>query len=199
MDLNRRRLHDIEVPESFSAAESFAVDLRNHGEPVHVHLYLDDDLSTAAELVGGGNHYVEGGATTTVRVSVSPPADPVRGRMKVATGYGTESTHVDVELEAAGARTDPVDVDERLARPRGAAEPDGAGSAERAGVAVASSPVDRLQRVLPDRGVVPLAVLVLVAVGISALAAVYVRSAAVLLGVGVVIGGVVAALVFLME
>ena len=199
MDLNRRRLHDIEVPESFSAAESFAVELTNHGEPVHVHLYLDDDLSAAAELVGGGNHYVEGGATTTVRVSVSPPADPVRGRMKVATGYGTESTHVDVELEPAGSRTDPVEVDERLARPRGAAESDGSGSTGRAGAAAVSSPADRLRRALPDRGVVPLAVLVLVAVGIAALAAVYVRSAAVLLGVGVVIGGVVAALAFLME
>jgi hypothetical protein len=162
-----------------------------------VHLYLDDDLSTNAELVGGGNHYVEREQTATVRVSVTPPSDAIRGRMKVATGYGTESTHVDVDLEPAGPTKEPVDVDERLARPRGSAEPDGSGS----DAAATPSPglADRLGRVLPDRGVVPLAVLVLVALAVSAAAAVYVQSAAVLLGVGVVIGGVVAALVFLME
>jgi len=197
VEINRGQLHDLEVVGEYSASESFDVVLRNHGEAVHVHLHLDDALSRAADLAtGDGNCYVEGNGEATVRVSVTPGSEPVRGRLTVSTAYGAESADVDVTVEP-GDRRDPVVVDERLSRPAGAPAP---GEADETPDDGPSLP-DRLSGSLPspDTGTLLLGGLAVAAVALALWIGLGVGSGAVLLGVGVVIGGVIAALVFLMQ
>jgi hypothetical protein len=181
VDLNRRRLHQISVADEFSASGPFSIELANRGEAVHVHLHLDDELSRVARLEAG-NHYVEGDATRPVRVEVDPIDEPVSGKLKIVTAYGSEQQYVTVTVEPPVEKTEPVDVDETLARPPSRGEPEPALS-------------DRVAPLLED-GTLPLIGFGTVAV-IGALAVgLLVDSAVVLLGVGVVIGVAVAALVF---
>jgi hypothetical protein len=119
VSLNRDRLHDVEVAERYATDGPFVVEFSNHGESMHVHLHLDDELSTVAELEAN-NHYVEEGATVAVQVGVNPRSEPVTGKLKIVTGYGAETTYVDVRVEERerGSTGGSVDVDESLARPQ---------------------------------------------------------------------------------
>ncbi|MFC7070991.1 DUF7524 family protein [Halobaculum lipolyticum] len=120
--LNRERLNEALAPESFATDDGFAVGLRNEGEPVHVHLRFTGPLADAAS-VAVSNHYVDGGATLSVPVSVAAVDAPVEGGLRVVTGHGAEGTEVAVTVEP---RPDPIDVDESFARPpRAAATSDG--------------------------------------------------------------------------
>lgn len=119
VDLNRRSVHSIEVPEHFETSDSFTIELTNHGEATHVHLNLDDELSRAIALADG-NHFIEAGRTRPIEASVDQRSRPVSGRLKVVTGYGAETAYVDVSLipPVETAEKSPVEVDERLARPK---------------------------------------------------------------------------------
>ena len=119
VDLNRRSVHSIEVPERFETSDGLTIEITNHGEATHVHLNLDSDLSKAIAL-DGGNHFVQAGRTRTIEASVDQRSRPVSGRLKVVTGYGAETAYVDVSLipPAETAEKSPVEVDERLARPQ---------------------------------------------------------------------------------
>lgn len=119
VDLNRRSVHSIEVPERFETSDSFTIELTNHGEAAHVHLNLDDELSKAIALADG-NHFIEAGRTRTIEASVDQRSRPVSGRLKVVTGYGAEAGYVDVSLIPPDRQIEksPVEVDERLAHPR---------------------------------------------------------------------------------
>ncbi|WP_101296691.1 DUF7524 family protein [Halegenticoccus soli] len=183
VDVNRNRLHQIGVAERFSSAESFVVDLVNHGESVHVHLHLDDALSRVASLEGG-NHYVERGSTRQVRIDADPVREPVTGKLKLVTGYGAETVYVEVTIAPPAREKEPVDVDETLSRPpRRDPGPEPLG--------------ERLRETLPETGTLSIVgfglLAVVLALGVGSL----VNSSAVLLGVGVVIGGVLAALLLL--
>jgi hypothetical protein len=115
-DVNRSGIHTLSVPDAFETDGSFTVELRNHGEATHVHLHLDDALSTVAELEAG-NNYVEAAATRPVRVNVRREQDePVRGKLKLVTAYGAETRWVDVTV--APPRKEPVDVDPELGKPQ---------------------------------------------------------------------------------
>jgi hypothetical protein len=115
-DVNRSGVQTLSVPEAFETDDSFTVELRNHGEATHVHLHLDDALSRVADL-DAGNHYVEGDSTRPVRVSVREAVtEPVRGKLKVVTGYGAETHFVDVTVTPT--RIQPVDVDPELSKPK---------------------------------------------------------------------------------
>ena len=103
-------------PPRFATGGSFDVVLRNHGTPLHVHLHLDDDLSRRAEL-GTANHFVEAGAVRRVRVTVDEPLDPVEGRLKVVTGYGSHTEYVTVTLAEPEPERRQVRVDESLGQP----------------------------------------------------------------------------------
>ena len=178
--LNRERLHAVEAPVEFATDGSFRVELSNHGEGVHVHLHLDDDLSAVAR-VEDANVFVAGDTDTRVDVVVDdPPASPVTGKLKVSTGYGAETTYVDVTVEPFEEQTRQVAVDESLSKPP-QREP--------------SKPL------LPGPDALPFVVFVLLAVVIAVGAVVYVGpgSPAVLVGVGVVLGGAVAALAFMLK
>lgn len=183
VELNRGSIHEVEVPTEFHVASPFTIRLRNHGEAVHVHLNLGDELSSVAALDSGGNYFVEGESETAVDVDVRSVERPVRGKLKVVTAYGNESAYVDVVVEPESDGPS-VDVDEDLSRPpRPEPEPDPLST--------------RLVRRLPARRTLPVLAFALVAVGIAAATAYYVESLVVLLGVGVVVFGVLIALVFL--
>ena len=127
VDLNTEGLHDLSVPSGFLAHGRFRVLLRNHGEPVHVHLGLDETLSRVA-AVEEANHFVDRESEVTVDVTVRPIETAVSGVLTVATAHGSKKKFVNVTIEPKKARTQAsgVIVDEQLATPparSGPAEP----------------------------------------------------------------------------
>ena len=91
----------------------FDVVFENHGPPAHVHMHMDDALAAVAQ-VGDTNWYVENGEALTIPVDVES-IDEVTGRLKVATGYGSSESFVDVTVaEGSGG----VQVDEELSKPK---------------------------------------------------------------------------------
>ncbi|QZX98629.1 DUF7524 family protein [Halobaculum rubrum] len=95
--LNRDRLNGVTAPESFATDGEFAVELENEGEPVHVHLRFDGPVAEVASVTPP-NHYVDGGATRTVRVSVAPVNAAVEGVLEIVVGHGAERTTVPLRI-----------------------------------------------------------------------------------------------------
>jgi hypothetical protein len=185
VELNRGALHEVEAPAEFATAETFSVELRNHGEAVHVHVRADDDLSSAASIDADGNLYVERETTRSVPVTVHPVDEPVTGTLEVASGYGAERSTVEVTVEPT-SDGESVDVDETLSRPP---------RAERE--APTTPPTERLARLVPGRRALSVLVLGALAVVVAAGVANAVRSPPVLVGAGVVVGAVLVSLVAL--
>ncbi len=174
VELNRDRRHEIRVVERYQTDGPFDVDLRNHGDGVHVHVNVAGGLAEVAR-VAESNPYVEADAAATVRIDVDPVGESVAGELVLATGYGGKETRVDVAVEPfEGANEVPVGED--LAEPQG-----GAGRA-----AVESAPDEESNLPVQLLAVAGGAVL------LAAAAAVYVDDEFVTVGAGVV---VVAALV----
>jgi hypothetical protein len=123
VELNRDRRHEIRVAERYEADGPFSVDLRNHGDGVHVHVNVDGDLAEVAR-VAETNHYVEDEASASVRVEVDPVDDPVTGRLRLATGYGNQETTVEVTVTPFEGE-DRVPVGEDLGTPSGGVSADG--------------------------------------------------------------------------
>lgn len=114
--LNGRKLYDVEpAVATFETEGPFAVELRNHGQAVHVHLRLDDELSRVASL-DGTNHFVDTESVLSVPVDVAEGAPDVRGTLKVVTGYGSGTDEVEV-LIADEDGGEPVAVGEDLSQP----------------------------------------------------------------------------------
>jgi hypothetical protein len=109
--LNRADLHSIELPDSFASADSFVVELDNHGEATHVHLRLDDALSEIASIPTS-NHYVRPGSTVRVPIRVHD-SGPVTGVLTVATAYGSQTEAVEITIEPTAGKQR-VDIDESL-------------------------------------------------------------------------------------
>ena len=137
VDLNRDGLHEIAVPSSFETDGPFEVLLRNHGEAVHVHLNIDEELSTVANLAES-NHYVEPHSHRSVRIETRPTNTAVTGRLKVVTAYGAESSYVSTTVSPPGTVTKHVEVDEQLAKPQ-RDEPTPPTSRERLGAVVSGN------------------------------------------------------------
>jgi hypothetical protein len=114
--LNHDRLHDIQTPASFEATESFGIVLQNGDAPVHVHLHLDDALSTVASIPAN-NHFLDADSTRHVDVEVADGARPVEGRLKIVTGHGAETDYVTVSIVEPEERDATVAVDVALADP----------------------------------------------------------------------------------
>ncbi|MDV7348243.1 hypothetical protein R3751_00430 [Halorubrum distributum] len=174
VELNGETVHDIDAPDSFVTDGPFPVVLENSGRSTHVHLHFDDDLDrvTAVDEV---NHYVADEATRHVHVSTADVDEPVRGKLKIVTGYGSNTTYVDVRVDPSPETPDrSVAVDEELsAPPERTPEPP---ARQRA--------VNALDR-LVQRGGIAGAVFGLVAVGVAVGVAMAVDSAVVWLAVGI--------------
>lgn len=174
VELNEEAVHSIRAPGRFETDASFAVELINHGQPTHVHLHLDDELDRVASL-DAVNHYVEN--TKRVHVSTNATSDPVRGKLKIVTGYGSNTAYVDVQVEPTPAAAgESVVIDETLTEPPAQTPP--------------PSGTKRLTRGLIGiirRGGVPAIVASGVAIALGVAAALVVNSPVVFLAVGGVI------------
>ena len=175
--VNRDELHDVAVPTSFETTGTFDVRLVNHGQPLHVHLHLDDDLSAVASL-DATNHYVDGESERRVTVSIRDGAT-VRGKPKVVSGYGAQTRYVDVIVTEPDEQEGSVRVDDSLAEPQ---------------------PVDveQPESVLAQQPVFPVAALAIGALVVAAAIAFAVQAFVVGLGALVVLGGVLVALYVLL-
>lgn len=122
--LNRDRLNGVAAPESFVADGEFAVALRNEGEPIHVHLRFDGPIGEVAS-VSPPNHYVDRGATRTVRVSVAPVNDAVDGTLGIVVGHGTEQATVPLRIDQSST-DDEAGSDDPASGGRRDDDPDGA-------------------------------------------------------------------------
>jgi hypothetical protein len=113
--LNGRELYDVEpAADSVRSEGDLAVEFRNHGQPVHVHLRPDGALSRVT-AVDGTNHYVEGETALVVEVPIEDGAAGISGALDVVTGYGKGEATVEVVL----TDDEDVAVDEDLGRPVG--------------------------------------------------------------------------------
>jgi hypothetical protein len=187
--LNDDRLHDIQTRASFEATDSFPILLHNGDAPVHVHLHLDDALSSVASIPAN-NHFVDANSTRQVSVEIDDGGPrPVEGRLKIVTGHGAETDYVSVTVAEPEAEQ-AVAVDETLAKRARREDGDAATDED-------DSPFE-----FPDRSVrrnAPVAVLGVVALAVAAGSASLSDSAAVLAGAVAVLGSVVAAVYLLVR
>ena len=177
--VNRDGLHTLSVPPSVEVHGPFDVRLVNHGEPLHVHLHLDDGLARVGSL-DATNHYVEEDTTRVARVDVDESAlgpEQIRGKLKVASGYGAETRWIDVDLVEEPEVDRSVTVDESLSKP-------------------APEPEEPDQGLL-GRPAVPVVALGVVALVVALVAIVFLSDVLVLAGALVVLVGVLVALYFL--
>lgn len=114
--LNKDGPQSIEVPQAFETASDFDVVLQNHGEPLHVHVRLDQTLSSIA-TVRTPNRYVEAETTRRIRVAVEDGDRPVDGRIEIVTGFGANTGYISATIRDATAIDETVTVDERLGKP----------------------------------------------------------------------------------
>ena len=137
VELNREGPHSINVASNaFHPTGPFEIVLDNHGAALHVYLQLDDDLAGAVRL-SAGNHFVQQERIRRVQVDVDESQAPVRGRLKIVTGYGSETAFVTITVEEVDETADRVAVDESLGQPRPRPEPEsGGGLLDRTGTPV---------------------------------------------------------------
>ena len=174
--LNRDGPHSNDISEpSFEVMDSFDIVLKNHGSALHVYLELDDDLSEAAAVVSA-NQYVEAERTARVPVRVTGGSRPVEGRLKLVTGYGTETAYTKIRITDPVTEDQGVRVDESLAEPQ---------------------PTTAEPLLEPDA--LPVVVLAAIALLVALLAVLIVDGIFVLVGVGIVLVGIVLAGVFLLQ
>jgi len=176
VELNGDAVHSIRAPGRFATTGHFAIALENLGRSTHVHLHFDDDLDRVCS-VGETNHFVDGESTKRVHVTADAVDGTVTGKLKIVTGYGSNTRYVDVEVEPAPeTQTRQIPVDERFSKPpeRTPAPPLG----QRVASTVAG---------LVERGGLPAAVLGFLAVAAGVALALAIDSVIVSLVVGVVL------------
>lgn len=115
--VNRIRPNVLEVPEMFVAERDFVIEIVNEGKPVHMHLNLDDDLVNVLAL-DTGNHFIPREDTFRLPVGVKDNQYPIRGKLTVSTGYGSESRFIEMRV-VKPSEEDKVMVDDTLATPSG--------------------------------------------------------------------------------
>ena len=123
VELNRESPHDVSVASTFSTETRFTIELVNTGEPIHVHLHLDDTLSQVAALKTN-NHFLGRKETVTVEIPVSPREEPTSGRLKIVTGHGSETAYTTVTVSPPATGTHRVAVDEKLSKPKPSPDPE---------------------------------------------------------------------------
>ena len=176
VELNGDAVHSIRAPDRFATTGHFSIALENLGRSTHVHLHFDDELDRALSI-GETNHYVDDESTRRVHVTADDVDESTVGKLKIVTGYGSNTRYVDVRLDPPpDSGPDEIVVDERLTKPP--ERPPDPPPRQRAANAVEG---------LVKRGGVPGAVLGLLAVAAGVAIAIAVDSVLVSVAVGVVL------------
>lgn len=199
--LNAPELYDVEPASGeLRTGGEFAVELRNHGQPVHVHLRPDDALSRVT-AVEGTNHYVEAESALVVEVPVAAGAVGTSGRLDIVTGYGKGSAGVTVTVvEEDADRVEQRETTGATTNPQAGADAEWSLPALRTLLPAdvgASLPVNTpggragraLERAADSRATLALVVLAAIAVVFAAVAAVAAPGEAVVAGIFVVLVG----------
>lgn len=188
VELNGDEVHSISAPDRFTTTASFSIELANRGRSTHVHLHLDDDLDRVASIADV-NHYVEDEAVKHVHVSAVRVDEPVRGKLKVVTGYGSNTAYVDVRIDPPPeVAPDEVIVDERLSKPPEQTPPQ----------PWPTRLVTAIERAV-ERGGVPALLVSFLAVALGVAAAFVIDSVLVFLAVGLVLAVALAATLYLLS
>ena len=117
VELNGDAVHSIRAPDRFETTGHFSVAFENLGRSTHVHLHFDDELDRVCS-VGETNHFVDDESTKRVHVTADETDEPVAGKLKIVTGYGSNTRYVDVRLEPPpDVGADEIVIDETLAQP----------------------------------------------------------------------------------
>lgn len=95
---------------TFETDGSFNIILENHGQPAHVHLHIDDTLAQVASLEEP-NWYVPAGGIEPVEVTV-PDDVTGAGKIEVSTGYGAETSQIDVRVDTETGSEESVETPE---------------------------------------------------------------------------------------
>lgn len=140
VDLNKDHLHEI-APAGpvFETPGSFDVVFANHGRAVHVHVRLDEALSSVA-AVEDDNHFVETEGESRVRVKVMPGSAPLSGSLELVTGYGSESERVRVHVREPEPEAGPTPVSEGLGERTAGEQSTGVLPSGMAGVSILAGP-----------------------------------------------------------
>jgi len=117
VELNGDAVHSIRAPDRFETTGRFSIAFENLGRSTHVHLHFADELDRVCSI-GETNHFVDDESTRRVHVTVDEVDEPVRGKLKIVTGYGSNTRYVDVRIDPPpDAGADEVAVDETLSKP----------------------------------------------------------------------------------
>ena len=117
VELNGDAVHSIQTPDRFATSGHFSIAFKNLGQSTHVHLHFDDDLDRVCKIAET-NHFVDGESTKRVHVTTDEVDEAVTGKLKIVTGYGSNTRYVDVKVEAPPeAAPERVTVDERFTKP----------------------------------------------------------------------------------
>ncbi|WP_418284669.1 DUF7524 family protein [Halorubrum sp. DTA46] len=182
VELNGDAVHSIRAPDRFTTTGPFAIAFDNLGRSTHVHLNFDAELGPITSL-GETNHYIEDEQKRRVHVSVADIEEPVRGKLKIVTGYGSNTRYVDVRIDPPpDATADEIAIDEAFTKPPERAPP----------VPPAQRAANAVERLI-DKGGVPAAVLGFVALAGGAALALALESVVVAIVVGIALTVSVAA------
>jgi hypothetical protein len=182
VELNGDAVHSIRAPDRFTTTGHFSIAFENLGRSTHVHLHFDDELDRVCSI-GETNHFVDDESTRRVHVTADEVDDPVTGKLKIVTGYGSNTRYVDVRLEPPpDAGADEIAIDERFTKPP--ERPPDPPPRQRAANALAG---------LVERGGIPAAVLGFLAVVAGVALALAVDSLIVSVAVAVVLAVSIAA------
>ncbi|MFP4591598.1 MAG: hypothetical protein ACLFMX_08185 [Halobacteriales archaeon] len=109
--------------EAIEVTGDFTILIENHGPPQHIHVGPEDELGRFVR-VDEPNHFIKTDEVRTVHVTVADERPKTfNGRLRFVTGYGTETTYIEVTLSQEAAAEREVAVDETLGRPRGEEPP----------------------------------------------------------------------------
>jgi hypothetical protein len=176
VELNGDAVHSIQAPDRFETTGGFAIALENRGRSTHVHLHFDDELDRALSI-GETNHFVDDESTRRVHVAAAEVDESIAGKLKIVTGYGSNTQYVDVRVDPEpDTGPDEVTVDETFTKPP--ERPPDPPPRQRVANAIAG---------LVERGGLPGAILGLLAVAAGVALALAVDSLIVSVAVGVVL------------
>lgn len=117
VELNGDAVHSIRAPDRFATTGHFSIAFENLGRSTHVHLHFDDELDRVCSIAET-NHFVDDESTRRVHVTAADVDESITGKLKIVTGYGSNTRYVEVRLDPppdAGSET--VTIDERLTKP----------------------------------------------------------------------------------